>query len=92
MTSKIEQCILCTLLNKEGPITDLEKYEIVISYLESYRKEICEHIFQAVNLEYPNYSIEEKINLLKDVNYCISKAYEYIYFLELNLEMQNLSR
>ena len=92
MTPKIEQCILCTLLNKEGPIKDLKKYEIVISNLEPNRKEICEHIFQAVNLEYPNYSIEQKITLLKNVNYCISKAYEYIYFLELNREIQNLSR
>ena len=54
MTPQIKECILTTLLNKDEVIKDLTKYELVISYLDNYSEEICNHILQAVNLEYPN--------------------------------------
>ena len=92
MTPQIKECILTTLLNKDEVIKDLTKYELVISYLDNYSEEICNHILQAVNLEYPNYSVDQKINLLKNINYCLSKAYEYIYFLELSKEVTNKTR
>ena len=80
----MQEEILKTLTNPHAIIKDYPKYVHVMEYFTNNPHEISLYILTKAYQQVQANPQNNLLNYIKDINFCLNSAYEYIYYFELN--------